>query len=77
VLELVVPEGNGPHPAWLIDLIMLVMNGGRERTSGQWRELLAAGGFRLFDVKESPWSSLLEAEPISHRHQAQTDYFAT
>jgi len=63
VLEWVVPEANEPHPAWLIDLVMLVMNGGRERTSRQWRELLAAGGFRLSDIKESPSSSLLEAEP--------------
>jgi hypothetical protein len=63
VLELVAPEESLPHPAWLIDLIMLVMNGGRERTAGQWRELLAAGGFRLCGTKESPRSSLLEAEP--------------
>jgi hypothetical protein len=63
VLELVAPEESHPHPAWLIDLIMLVMNGGRERTAGQWRELLATGGFRLCGVTQSPRSSLLEAEP--------------
>lgn len=64
VLEHVVPEENTRHPAKLQDLQMLVMNGGRERTAPQWRELLAAGGFRLSDVKESPQVCLLEAQPL-------------
>jgi O-methyltransferase domain/Dimerisation domain len=45
--EMVIPPGNDPHPGKLIDLEMLVMVGGHERTEAQFRELLAGAGFRL------------------------------
>jgi SAM-dependent methyltransferase len=45
--EMVVPPGNDPHPAKLIDLEMLVMVGGHERSEAQFRDLLAGAGFRL------------------------------
>jgi hypothetical protein len=31
----------------MIDLVMLAMLGGRERTAGEWRRLLVDGGFTL------------------------------
>lgn len=63
VLEQVVPEDGGPHPAHLLDLHMLVLLGGRERTEGDWRRLLAAGGFAVREVTHGERSSVLEAVP--------------
>jgi hypothetical protein len=46
VLDAVVPPGNDPFgPKWL-DLLMLTLFAGRERNEGQWRALLADGGFK-------------------------------
>ncbi|WP_435007388.1 methyltransferase [Tundrisphaera lichenicola] len=45
--EMVIPLGNDPHPGKLLDLEMLVMVGGHERTEEQFRELLAEAGFRM------------------------------
>lgn len=48
ILEPVIPPGNTPFPGKLLDLNMLVMTeGGRERTAEEYTQLLAAGGFRL------------------------------
>jgi hypothetical protein len=54
LLELVVPEDASPHPSKSIDLVMLAMLGGRERTAGEWRDLLQAGGFFLDRIIDSP-----------------------
>jgi O-methyltransferase domain len=64
LLEQVVPPGDEPSYAKLLDLQMLVMLTGRERTEDEWRELLAAGGFELQRVVTRVRSSLLEAVPI-------------
>jgi hypothetical protein len=63
-LETVVLDGDAPHPGKLVDLQMLVMLAGRERTATQWRHLLAAAGFGWSDVSESQLFSLIEATPI-------------
>jgi ubiquinone/menaquinone biosynthesis C-methylase UbiE len=47
LIEMVVPEGDGPHFSKMIDLTMLAMVGGRERTESEWRTLLAEGGFTV------------------------------
>jgi hypothetical protein len=44
-LELVVPPGNAPHMSKMIDLTMLGMLTGRERTAEEHAELLAGAGF--------------------------------
>ena len=44
ILDSVVPPGNEPFGAKWLDLLMLVIAGGRERDEEQWRELLAAAG---------------------------------
>jgi O-methyltransferase domain len=54
LLEMVVPEDASPHPSKSIDLVMLAMLGGRERTAAEWRDLLEAGGFSLDRVIVSP-----------------------
>jgi ubiquinone/menaquinone biosynthesis C-methylase UbiE len=58
LVEAVVPAGNEPHFSKFIDLNMLVMTGGRERTEEEFRALYEASGFRLTRVvaTESPFS---------------------
>ncbi len=62
IIETVVPEGNEPHYSKLLDLEMLTSPGGIERTPGEYRELLAAAGFRLTRIipTKSPFS-IIEA----------------
>jgi hypothetical protein len=47
VLESILPEGPEPHLAKVLDIIMLTVTGGRERTRAEHQSLLASGGFRL------------------------------
>ena len=63
IVEQVVPAGDAPHPAKLLDLHMLVLLGGKERTEAQWIDLLTRGGFELVSVTHGPRSALLEARP--------------
>jgi hypothetical protein len=58
LVEAVVPAGNEPHFSKFIDLNMLVMTGGRERTEAEFRELYQQAGFRLTRIipTESPFS---------------------
>jgi predicted O-methyltransferase YrrM len=57
VIENIVPEGNTPSFAKFIDINMLVMTGGRERTEKEFADHFAAAGFRLTRVvpTESPF----------------------
>ncbi len=50
VVEAVIPPLNAPSFGKLLDLEMLVLPGGVERTEAEYRELFAAGGFRLTRV---------------------------
>ena len=45
ILDAVVPPGNEPFGAKWLDLLMLTLFAGRERTENQWQALLADGGF--------------------------------
>lgn len=58
LVEAVVPPGDEMHFAKFIDLNMLVMTGGRERTEEEFRQLYEAAGFRLNRIvpTESPFS---------------------
>jgi O-methyltransferase domain/Dimerisation domain len=47
LIETVVPEGNHPDLSKFLDLNMMVMTGGRERTEVEFNSLLAASGFEL------------------------------
>lgn len=47
LIEMVMPEGDGPHFTKMVDLTMLAMVGGRERTETEWRQLLGGSGFSL------------------------------
>lgn len=50
LVESVVPEGNDPSFSKQMDLQMLVMTGGRERTAAEYRALLARAGFEMTGV---------------------------
>jgi hypothetical protein len=64
VVEQVVPPRNEPGPAKLMDLEMLVLPGGRERTEQEWKELLQASGFRLEKVIHTPVAQcIIEGSP--------------
>jgi len=58
LVEALVPAGDAMHFAKFIDLNMLVMTGGRERTEAEFRDLYERAGFRLTRVvpTESPFS---------------------
>ncbi len=47
LVEMVVPADNRPGMAQAMDLNMLVLLGGRERTEAEYRDLLRSAGFRL------------------------------
>ncbi|MGH9561014.1 MAG: methyltransferase, partial [Terracidiphilus sp.] len=50
LLEMVLSAGNEPHVGKWIDLEMLMMAGGRERTEAEFSELLRKAGLRLNGV---------------------------
>jgi len=47
ILEAVLPEGDTPHPGKMMDLLMLTVTGGLERTGNEYSQLLARAGFRV------------------------------
>jgi hypothetical protein len=57
LLEGVIEPGNEPDGAKWLDLLMLAVLGGRERTDEQWRTLLLAARFE--PIRFSP--GLIEA----------------
>ena len=62
VVDNVVPENSDPHPSKWLDLEMLLMPGGRERTRGEWEALFDNAGFeitRIIPMKAA--ESLIEA----------------
>lgn len=65
LVELVVPPGFPPHFAHLLDLEMMVICDGKERTEDEYRALFAGAGFRLTRVlpTECP-HCVIEAEPV-------------
>ena len=65
VAERVVAPGNAPDPVKYMDLTMLVMNGGRERTDDDFASLYEAAGFRPTRVIPTAAEfSLIEGAPI-------------
>ncbi len=47
VAETIIPAGNDPHPIKVLDVTMLTVPGGLERTEGQFAKLLSVAGLRL------------------------------
>jgi hypothetical protein len=59
VLDSVIEPGNAPDGAKWLDLLMLVIAGGRERTAPEWRALLTAAGWRATGIGQG----MIEAHP--------------
>ena len=65
LVEGIIPPGNVPSPVKLLDLGMLALSGGRERTEAEFRSLLAAAGFELISVHSvNGPDQIIEAAPI-------------
>jgi hypothetical protein len=62
IIEMVLTASSEPHPGKMLDLMMLVGPGGRERSEPEYAELLKKAGFRLTKVvpTETP-VSVIEA----------------
>jgi hypothetical protein len=63
LLEAIIPADPGPSPVKVIDLQMLVVPGGQERTEADWRALLGDGGFKLRRIVAGGGTNLIEALP--------------
>ena len=64
IIEAVVRPGDEPDPAKLLDLAMLLIPGGQERSQDEYRLLLEKAGFRLTRVVPTRTSaSIIEAIP--------------
>jgi hypothetical protein len=65
LVEMVIQDGNEPFFGKWLDLHMLVMHGGRDRTAAEYERLLRAGGFRLErTVPTNFLRSVVEAVPV-------------
>ncbi len=59
------PEGDTPHEGKILDLLMLTVTGGVERTAEEFGKLLSASGFRLTRILPTATEqSIIEAEPV-------------
>jgi hypothetical protein len=64
IVEMVLPTGDAPHPGKLLDIIMLAIPGGQERTEPEYRELLEKAGFQLTRIVPTESAvSVVEALP--------------
>jgi hypothetical protein len=62
IVEMVLPDGDEPHPGKILDLVMASVTGGQERTGEQYRALLASAGLRLTSITPTSTSvSVVEA----------------
>jgi O-methyltransferase domain len=59
ILDSVIEAGNDPDGAKWLDLLMLTLTGGRERTAEQWRALLGGAGWQATRIDQG----LIEARP--------------
>ncbi|HUF72572.1 MAG TPA: methyltransferase [Gammaproteobacteria bacterium] len=64
IVEMVLPEGDQPHPGKMLDMMMLVGPGGQERTPSEYGALLEPSGFELVRVVPTGSDvSIVEAAP--------------
>ena len=64
LVEMVLPGGDAPHPGKILDMVMLVLAGGQERTEAEYAALLARASFRFTRVVPTKSAaSIVEAVP--------------
>jgi hypothetical protein len=67
IIESLVTDAPGPHFSKTLDIIMLAITGGRERTASEYEALLATAGFRVERVISTRSEhSLVEAVVTGH-----------
>ena len=65
VIEQLVPSDPGPHWSKMLDVHMLTLLGGRQRTKSEYESLLRAGGFALErEIDTGADIAILEARPV-------------
>ena len=65
IVEMVLPEGDTPHPGKILDMMMLVGPGGQERAGKEYEALLAKSGFRMTRIVPTNSDvSVVEAVPV-------------
>jgi hypothetical protein len=65
IVEQVIPPGSGFHPGKFLDLVMLTIPGGMERTADQYGELLSKARFKMTRVVPTASAvSVVEAQPV-------------
>ena len=65
IVDRVIAPGNVPDSGKFLDLHMLALLGGRERTAAEFRGLLADAGFTLSRILPTQAAeSILEAKPL-------------
>ncbi len=65
LIESVIAPGNEPSFGKMLDLNMMVVPGGKERTEAQYRELYTAAGFRLERIVPTAADvSVIEGHPV-------------
>jgi hypothetical protein len=65
IVEMVLPEGDTPHPGKMLDMMMLVGPGGQERTPSEYAEQLGTSGFKMINVVPTASAvSIVEAVPM-------------
>ena len=63
VIERIVPPGGEPSVSKIVDMSMLVLTGGKERTEMEYRALLNSAGLRVSRVTRlDQETSIIEAE---------------
>jgi hypothetical protein len=66
IVEAVLPDGNVPHHGKLMDLLMLTVTGGVERSQSEFQQILAQSGFELGRVyPTTTHQSIIEAVPCN------------
>jgi hypothetical protein len=65
IIETILPDDLSPHPGWGLDITMMALLGGRERTRAEHEKLLSEAGFAVTRLSALTSSySVLEARPI-------------
>ncbi len=64
-MEIVIPPGNETSPGKLLDLEMLVIASGKERTKAEYADLFAGAGWRMSNVVPTKGPvSVVEGEAV-------------
>lgn len=65
IVETVIPAGNDPSPAKVMDMMMLIYPGGMERTKDEYSLLFQASGFELTRIVPTATPvSVIEGRPV-------------